>query len=65
MVAVAPILKVGYFASELLSLGKLGSLVVKLTYLSHVSAASFDSLDPEMATIVHRVWGDYPRIFVA
>ena len=30
-----------------------------------MSAASFDSTDPKMATIVHRACGDHPKFFVA
>ena len=58
-------LNMGYFASLLLLLRTLGSFVVEPTYLSHVFAAYFDSIDTEIATIVHRAHGDHPKFFVA
>ena len=65
MAAVAPALKVGCFDFILLLLGELGSLIVETTYLSCVSAASFNSIDPEMTTIVHRAHKAHPKFFVA
>ena len=56
-----PAFRMGYFASSLQLLGKLGSLVVKPTCLSHVFAASFGSTDPKITTIVHRARGDHPK----
>ena len=65
MVAITPALKVGYFDSAQFLLRKLASLAVKPNYLSHMSAASFNSIDPEMATNLHRACGDHYKFFVA
>ena len=63
MVAAVPALNMGYFASSLYLLGTLGSLVVEPIYLPHISAASFNSTDAEMAIIVHWARGDHPKLF--
>ena len=63
LVAGAPALNMGYFASLLWLLGTLGSLVVEPIYLSYVFATSFDSTDPKMATIVHRACSDHLKFF--
>ena len=42
-----------------------GQLVDEPTYLSHVSAASFDSTDPKMATIVQRACDGHPKFSMA
>ena len=65
MAAVAFALKVGYFASTLLLLGKLGSFVVEPTYLVHVFADFFTNTNPVIVTIVHRAYNDHPKVFVA
>ena len=65
MVATVLALNIGYFTSSLYLLGTLDNLIIELTYLSHVSAAFFNSTDTEMATIVHRARGNHPKFFVA
>ena len=40
-------------------------LFIEPTFLSHVSNASFDSIDPDMASILDRASGDHPKLFVA
>ena len=40
----------------------MGTIVVKPNYFSRVSAASFDSTDPEMTTIEHRAQSDDPNL---
>ena len=52
----------GIFLS--ITVGSLDNIVVEPTYLSYVSATSFDSTNPEMATIVHRARGDHPKFFL-
>ena len=52
------------FASILLSLGLLGSLVIDPKYMSYVFIRSFNSTDADIAAIVHRAYGDHPKVFV-
>ena len=42
----------------------MGSLAVEPTYLSHVSAASFDSTDPVLAISLHIAHGDHSKLFI-
>ena len=42
----------------------MGSLVDEPTYLSHVSAAFFDRIITEMATILLRAYSAHPNSFV-
>ena len=43
----------------------MGSLVIEPTYLSHMFATSFNNIDPNIATIVHRACGAHLKFFVA
>ena len=65
MVIAALALNIGYFASSLLLLGILGSVMAEPAYVSHVSATSFDSTNTEITTIVHRTCANHSKFFVA
>ena len=45
------------------SLVNWAALLLSSSFFSHVSAASFNSADPEMAAMVHRAHGDYSKLF--
>ena len=63
MVTGTPALNMGYSVPSLLSHKHLGSLVLEAPYLSHMSAAFFNSTDSEMATTVQLEYANHPKLF--